>query len=199
MTKDAKPRPGLRLRNRYLVLRHGRSLANEQSLIVSSPRLGLNQFGLSDVGRQQVKASLRERLQMLESVQQIYTSDFLRARETAEIAADFLGVGLELAAELRERDFGDWDGQSSTNYDLVWQADAKDPTHRNWNVESVTQVVDRCLRLITSLEQTTTDSTYLLVSHGDPLQILLTRVAGEDLRHHRKLRPLETAEIRSLL
>ncbi len=187
-----------RLRNKFLVLRHGRSLANDQSLIVSSPKLGVNQYGLTPVGVDEVKAAVRTNQESLRSVAKIYASDFLRTRQTAEVVAETLGVELELTPALRERWFGDWEGKSNRYYETVWAADATDPTHQKWQVESVQQVADRTTELLQGIDETTVNQTYLLVSHGDPLQILLTAILGNDLRTHRGLEPLMTAEIRQI-
>ena len=42
------------LTNRYFIMRHGRSLANQLELIVSSPENGVESYGLDDKGREQV-------------------------------------------------------------------------------------------------------------------------------------------------
>jgi alpha-ribazole phosphatase/probable phosphoglycerate mutase len=47
-------------------------------------------------------------------VQRIYSSDLLRARQTADVLVQRIGVSVELRAELREIGFGLWEG-------LNWQ------------------------------------------------------------------------------
>ncbi len=190
--------PLSRLRNRFFVMRHGRSTANERSLIVSSPELGLNQYGLSDAGVKQVRTSLQANLHDLCGVTKIYASDFLRARQTADLVASELNVEVELSPALRERYFGDWEGQPSGHYETVWRVDAEDSSHQRWNVESVQNVAERMTRFLAQIDQSDSRQTLLLVSHGDPLQILLTSMAGNDLGTHRQLSPLETAEVRRL-
>jgi len=41
-------------------------------------------------------------------------------------------------------------------------------------------------------------STYFIVSHGDPLQILTTSASGRDLRLHQQLDLLKMVELRAL-
>lgn len=197
---EAPPRPFEGpLCGQYFVLRHGRSIANEQGLIVSSPRDGVDHFGLTEAGIDEVRATAKQNRPQLEPVARIYSSDFLRARETAEIVAESLKVDIEIASALRERSFGDWDGKSNENYQTVWEADAVDASHQKWSVESVSHVADRTMDLVTDIDRSMDKGAFLLVSHGDPLQILLTAAAGNDLRTHRSLRSLETAELRPLL
>ena len=54
----------------------------------------------------------------------ICSSDFSRARQTAEIVRAHLGTPEVVIAEaLRERCFGDWEGSATGNYARVWAAD----------------------------------------------------------------------------
>jgi hypothetical protein len=41
------------LRNRFFVLRHGQSLGNVAKIIVSDPKNGCSDYGLSDIGKEQ--------------------------------------------------------------------------------------------------------------------------------------------------
>ena len=52
--------------------------------------------------------------------------------------------------------------------------------------------------MVADLEADHADETFLLVSHGDALQILLTAFAGLDASTHRDIEHLQTAEIRAL-
>ena len=186
------------LRNRYLLLRHGHSEANGQSLIASSPERAIPHFGLTKTGQDQITRMVEQHGSQLACVRQIFTSDFRRTRETANIVAGLLNAPIKEAVSLRERNFGRWDGQSDTNYETVWAADAEDPGHVRWGVESVSSVAERMSRFVKEVDQLGVGQTYLLVSHGDPLQILITASQGQDLGSHRNLDPLATAELRSL-
>lgn len=183
--------------NRYVGLRHGESVANQQGIILSNPRDGVTHYGLTLRGRQQVEESLASAT-CLDARARIYTSDFRRARETAEIAHAWLHCVHPLIAStaLRERFFGDWEGTSNCHYADVWAADAGDPRHTQHGVESAQAVRDRLLRLVMELERQWQGETILLVSHGDPLQILQTAFLGQSPAMHRSLPPLHTAEIR---
>ena len=189
---------GLALRNIFLVLRHGHSVANQQGLIVSDPEVGIDDFGLSGRGNDEVRSIAEEEIGQLRDVSRIYASDFLRSRQTAAIVSEVLGVPVEYSPMLRERRFGDWEGTSNENYRRVWARDAEDASHSQWNVESVAAVAERMTDLVTEIEQRGGSEKYLLVSHGDPLQILIAAAEGIDLRLHREIDPLETAELRRL-
>lgn len=88
---------------RLLLIRHGESSANAEGRLqgrLDSP--------LSDRGRQQ-SALLAERLAPL-AVVALYTSTLLRARQTAEILANQLGLAIAGRPALMERDMGELPG-----------------------------------------------------------------------------------------
>ena len=112
-----------RLANRYHAMRHGESKANASGIIVSrieTDRGG--DFGLSELGRRQAEAAARDC--GLPAGTLICSSDFSRARQTAEIVRARLGAEpVVVEAALRERCFGDLEGTATGNYARVWAAD----------------------------------------------------------------------------
>jgi len=188
----------MRLNNRYFAMRHGQSLANEQGLIISDPANGLLvEYGLSEIGQKQVRAAARSA--DLPHATLIFSSDFSRAQQTAEIAREvFDARAITLTPLLRERYFGNWEKTPNTNYEKIWQFDKQSADMHENKVEPLSAVLARTLQLIRSIENTYQNKDILLVSHGDTLQILQTGLAGMSLTKHRELPHLETAEIRRL-
>jgi broad specificity phosphatase PhoE len=186
------------LHNQYYLMRHGESLANQRGIIVSHACNAKDKFGLTPHGSQQVmQAALASQL---DQATVIISSDYKRARETAEMVAITLNVDLKIEYNLllRERDFGDWELQSDQYYDKVWQQDAKDSLLARDGVETVQNVATRTADLLQSLEDRFQDHTILLVGHGDVLQILSTVQQSIDPRFHRSLVAMGNAEIRML-
>ena len=189
-----------RLNNRYFAIRHGHSMANQQGIIVSHPDNGIDSYGLSELGRKQVEASLRQD-DHLDASTMVVTSDFKRARETAGIAFEMLACKVSIYEEsrLRERDFGELELGADDSYSEVWQQDEMNPDSQARGVESVNQVMARVSSVVADYEAQYTAATILFVSHGDALQILQTAFARLDASTHRQLEHLHTAEIRQLL
>jgi glucosyl-3-phosphoglycerate phosphatase len=187
-----------RLANRFSVMRHAQSKANEAGVIVSrveNDRRG--DYGLTEHGRQQALAAAQGCGLPGDTI--IYSSDFARARETAQVMRGYLGAPeVILAAALRERCFGDWEGSATDNYARVWAADEADPGHADGDVEPAAAVLDRATAFIVQLERRHRGRDILLVSHGDTLQILQAGFSGVDPSRHRGLPHLGTAEIRQL-
>lgn len=179
--------------NRYLLMRHGHSQANQQGLIISSPERGLAGFGLSARGREQLDGLLTD--WRWSTPARVLHSDFLRTTETAERIAQHFGLRLEAETRLRERHFGAFEGEGDDRYAEVWARDALDPAHRHAGVEAVAEVAARMREVIDHLEHRFVGETILLVSHGDPLQILLTALEGRELSRHRERPALAPASI----
>ena len=77
-----------KLNNRYFALRHRESEINRQGIILSNPNLAVKGYGLTKRGKIQIKKSLSDNILDKETI--IYGSDFLRAKETAQIAKQIL-------------------------------------------------------------------------------------------------------------
>ena len=76
------------MKNQYFVMRHGESKANALGIIVSDPNNGVSNYGLTEKGEWQATASAQKAIDVFgfDSQTIIYSSDFKRAKETAEKA-----------------------------------------------------------------------------------------------------------------
>lgn len=187
-----------KLRNRYFILRHGESEVNVRRIIISDPKDGTTKFGLTEKGRQQVEDAVLK-ADILDKDTVIYSSDFKRARESAEIARKVLiSKPVHLTVKLRERHFGNWERSDSSNYQVVWAEDAVNPDHKKNKIESANEVLNRTTLLVGQLEKKYSGEKILLVAHGDSLQILQTGFMKVDTSTHRNIKYLELGEIREL-
>ena len=187
------------LANRYFIMRHGQSLANLQQVIVSHPQNGVDAYGLSEQGVTQVRESV-QCYPWLDSKLLIVSSDFKRARESAQIAHELLGSSnpLQFDERLRERNFGEWELNPDSAYPLIWAGDEINPDNDEKGIESPNQVMARVTALVCEYEEKISGVTMLLISHGDALQILQTAFSKQSASEHRRQLHLETAEIREL-
>ncbi|PON66233.1 Histidine phosphatase [Parasponia andersonii] len=151
------------LRNRCWVLRHGKSIPNEKGPIVSSMELKENNIPLEKV--------------------RICYSPFSRTTHTAEVVASVLNIPFEGAQckvmeDLRERYFGpSFELEPHDKFaQEICALHEKDPSTRPEGGESVYDIVARLIRALATIEAQSKGCTILIVSHGDPLQILQTTV-----------------------
>lgn len=186
------------LKNQYYIMRHGQSKANLQEIIISHPENGIHaDYALTKLGRAQANTSAMSSTLTSQTI--LYSSDFSRARETAEIVQKVLEVPeIHISEKLRERHFGNYEKTHSANYHEVWNFDQSNADHTENGVESVHSVLKRTTSLILEIEKTYQNRDILLVAHGDTLQILQTGFQRVNPARHRSLPHLEVAEIRQL-
>jgi broad specificity phosphatase PhoE len=119
-----------------LLVRHGETDWN------ASGRLqGHTDRPLNDYGRRQA-ASLADRLAG-DGISAVYTSDLARARETAEIIAARLGVEAAVDADLRERNWGTWEGLTPQERDGVAFEGETPEEHRARIMGAVERIAER--------------------------------------------------------
>ena len=185
------------MNNRYFLMRHGESEANKNDLIISDPKTGCQRYGLTERGKEQARESAEQSKLGKETL--IFASDFTRARETAEIAREVLGCEqISHLPGLRERFFGELEGDSGDQYKDVWALDSADPHNTVFGVESPLKLVERLNEVIDRLEREHSGETILLVSHGDPLRFLQVAQAKRPLTEHLQIEHFTPAEIRPL-
>ncbi|XP_022971095.1 uncharacterized protein LOC111469867 [Cucurbita maxima] len=175
------------LRNRYWILRHGKSIPNEKGLIVSSIENGtLPEYQLASEGVGQAQLAgeqflkeLKENSIPLENVRICY-SPFSRTIHTAKVTASALNLPFEnpqckMMEDLRERYFGpSFELLSHDKYAEIWALDEEDPFMRPEGGESVEDVASRLAKAVLQMESQFQGCAILVVSHGDPLQIFQT-------------------------
>ena len=186
-------------------MRHGQSTANVKGLIVGSLANGvLSKFGLTELGQEQSRKSAKLFLSEQKNQEEfvIVYSPFSRAKETAlEIAKILQHSELIEIENLRERDFGDLELMSNTNYNKFWVEDRANPDSKIFHSESPNEVLFRVTKVINDFEKRLfpAGQKIILVSHGDTLQILQTAFMNISVcKHNTDVLYLNNAEIRRL-
>lgn len=178
-----QPFPGEGL---FFLLRHGATAWNAERRVMG--RLAIT---LSDAGRRQV-AALVPHLEGL-GIAAIWTSPLARARATAELVAAALG-GLPVNDEagLTEVHYGAWEGRKFADLlaDPGFHEFQKDPLHSPipGGGESLTAVRDRVFAAMARIAEQAAGRPALVVSHGDPLRVILAGCLRLDLGDFRRLR-----------
>lgn len=101
---------------RLYLLRHGQTEWNIEGKIQGKTDIPLNETGLRQA--RCLAEGMRER-----EISAVYSSPLLRAAQTAEILAEEKGLSVSVLPELREVDFGLWEGRSWTEVDAEFHED----------------------------------------------------------------------------
>ncbi|MDX2415117.1 MAG: histidine phosphatase family protein [Bacteroidales bacterium] len=159
---------------RLIITRHGETLENRAGLLQ-----GHNEGSLSPTGLEQAKA-LALRIKD-ESIDMIYCSDLGRAVKTAaEITFFHANIKIEYTEELRERNFGEFQGKRRD--EIGWSLNDKyskfpDPL----DGESAAEVYLRAGRFLDSIIDKHLSDTILLVCHGYIGKVLLGIISGKTI------------------
>lgn len=146
----------------YLV-RHGQTDWN-----VDKKTQGHTDIPLNDKGREQAR-NLFSSVSKL-GVKKIVSSDLLRAKETAEILNEVLGVSLELDQRLREINYGSLEGiPRDTLKPEMW--DIFNTTPEKLNAEAFKDVFTRIKTFFDELDDT--HENVLIVTHGGALRMIM--------------------------
>jgi broad specificity phosphatase PhoE len=145
---------------------------------------------LNDAGREQARA-LADELGH-ERIDVVYTSDLVRARETAEIVAARLGVDVVARSELREIDVGDWEG-------LTWpEIEERHPEGaRAWHEhghgwtsgETYDQLGERIIAALQRIAADHPAQRVLVVGHGGTVRATRAFIEGLSVATSRKRSP----------
>ena len=171
---------------RLILIRHGETEWNATLRYMGQAAVPLN-----DTGRAQARAAA-ERLRRYAAVA-LYTSDLVRAAETAEIIGAAIGLTPRPMPELREIDVGQWEGLTPEelyrrfpDHMREYERDPA-PTVRLGG-ESYAQLQERALVALNTIQRAhQLGDTVLAVSHGGTIRALLCHVIGLDLAHFGKL------------
>ena len=149
---------------RVLAIRHGETAWNVDGRIQGQLDVPLNDMGRWQVHR--LALALAD-----ENIAAIYSSDLLRALETAQAVARASGDAIVTDAGLRERGFGAFEGLSYTEINQRWPELAerwrkRDPEFGAPGGETLNQFYARSIATAARLAALHPGQTIALVSHG---------------------------------
>jgi probable phosphoglycerate mutase len=169
---------------RLYLVRHGQTAWNAEQRAQGHSDVPLDSVG-HDQARQLGARFLGKR------IDRVISSDLVRARQTAAPVADATGAIHEETQILRERAFGDWEGEFFKDISNWWPAleaiQGVDHLHlRPPNGESFADVWHRLDPIVEDLRHDT--GTTVVVSHGGTCGLLLARLVSANLATSRAFR-----------
>jgi isoleucyl-tRNA synthetase len=187
--------------NRYFIFRHGHSLRQVKKISMSWPEKIY--CPLTKKGEKKVKKSAKKLEK--EKIDLIFSSDLLRAKQTAEILAKELKIKkIIFDKRLREYNVGIFNGRDSR---LVWDYLRKTKDKIKDKIpegESFVDMAKRMFKFLESLNKKYQNKNILIVSHELPLTILEQTLKGVPLREiiekreEKKIDVIKTGDFREI-
>ena len=134
----------------------------------------------------------------VDKVEAVYSSDLVRAMTTARCVADRFGLTVEPRLELRELNFGDWEGLTYDEIVAKWP-DALNNFFQHPDVleiphgESFPKLRERALDAVEKIVACHPNQTVAVFAHGAILRTILTAALHMDLKYVWTIRQFNTA------
>lgn len=166
---------------RIIAIRHGETAWNVDTRIQGQLDIPLN-----DTGRWQAERLARA-LAAREAIDVVYTSDLLRAWETARPVAAATGAPLHTDEGLRERGFGSFQGKTFTEIEAAMPDEARrwrqrDPFWAPPGGESLTAMRRRVIETLHALASRHVGEQIVMVAHGGVMDVLYRAATGQELQ-----------------
>jgi alpha-ribazole phosphatase len=165
---------------RFILVRHGETDWNLEGRWQGQAEVPLN-------GRGREQAAQIAHALSAESISAIYSSDLSRARETAQVIADSVGLEVQVDPRLREIHQGEWQGLLIAEIEARY---AQEFERRKENPllvappggETASEVMERVVSAVREIGQRYDSQTVAIVSHGFAIACLVC---------HAQARPIE--------
>ena len=171
----------IKLKNHYFILRHGETSWGHPDICY--PLNNKTSVVLSEQGIFQIKL-VAKRLKK-ENIDLVFSSDYLRAKQTAEIAAKALDLKVVVDARLGDTDIGNYYGKPKAEFyhefsNPIQRFETKSPK----NGESWNDVKKRLSVFLKEVEEKYQNKNILIVGHGDSLWLfdgLIKELTNQEL------------------
>lgn len=158
---------------RLYLVRHGQTDWNKMRRYQGHSNIPLNYNGIKEAN---ILASILEG----ENIDKIYSSDLKRALQTALIIGDKVGLEVEIRKQLREINFGHWEGKT---YEEIMQKDGT--SYQAWldnpfkvappGGENLASVYRRVEHFLKEIEDSMFFRNYVVVTHGGIIGLILMK------------------------
>ena len=149
---------------KIILVRHGLTLWNGERKIQGHSNVELAPEGIA-------QAKLLAEKFPLENVSAIYSSDLSRAKVTAEILAQKFNLPVQFEKNLREANWGDWEGKKLSDIEKIdpvnYEKFFRNPEEvQIKNAETFSQLQERAFSTVKKIIAAHPDENIIIVAHG---------------------------------
>jgi alpha-ribazole phosphatase/probable phosphoglycerate mutase len=168
--------------NCVYLIRHGQIQGYEDS-----PVYGHTDVDLTEIGILQMQ-QMSDRLRLVD-LEAIYSSDLRRSTNGARIIARYHDVPVHFLPELREMNFGDWEGLTLSDIQAHFPGELqkREADLVNYRIpgdgESIGNLSERVIPVYESILAGQEGKNIAIVAHGGVNRVILCKALGLDLVH----------------
>ncbi len=175
------------------LIRHGQTDWNVQGRYTGQSDIPLNGTGQAQA------QSLVEQLTS-HKIDAIFSSDLMRASETAGILSESFQIPVQLDSRLREINQGEWEGKHlddiKLKYNDIWQKRKSNPHDiRPPGGESLPEVSTRVIEAVEEIAAKYPEGTVLIISHGLAIALILCKITAVPIEQAYNLIPSNTEPV----
>ncbi len=176
---------------KFILVRHGQTEWNIEGRFQGQSDVALSEEGIRQAGELALHFPA-------DAVDAVYSSDLIRARRTAEAIAERFNLQVQTRKDLRELNFGDWEGLTYDEIVRGWP-DALENFLQHPDIlevphgETFPQVQERVMSVINEILSEQEGRTVVLTAHGGILRTLLATVLHMPLQYLWSIRQFNTA------
>ena len=176
---------------KIFLVRHGMTLWNNERKIQGNTDIELAPEGIA-------QAKLLAEHFPIENISAVYSSDLKRAKVTAEILAEKFNLPVQTVKNLRETNFGDWEGKKLSELEktdpLNYERFFRNPEElRVANAETFKQLQIRAVDAIKKIIAAHPDENIIIVAHGAINRTILCHILEMPLKSMWTLSQFNTA------
>jgi alpha-ribazole phosphatase len=166
--------------NRVYLIRHGQINGYENHPVYGHTDVDLTEIGI--VQMQQMSERLR-----LSDVEAVYSSDLKRSTTGARIIARYHDVPVHFLSELREMNFGDWEGLTLSDIQdhFPGELEKRKEDLVNYRIpgdgESIGRFSERIIDCYKRIMESQEGKDIVIVAHGGVNRVILCKALGLDL------------------
>ena len=168
---------------RIIAIRHGETAWNVNTRIQGQLDIGLNETGRWQAHR--VALALAG-----EPIAALYSSDLLRAWDTALSISNATGLAVQTVEGLRERSFGMFEGKTFHEIEAQWPDQAlrwrqREPAFEPGGGESLLRFRERITLTVQTLAAQHPGEQILMVAHGGVMDVLYRAATRQEIQARR--------------
>lgn len=176
---------------KIILIRHGQTLWNVERKIQGHSNVGLAPEGIA-------QAKLLAKNFPIENISAIYSSDLIRAKVTAEIVAERFNLSVQTEKNLREANWGDWEGKKLSEIEkfdpINYERFFRNPEEvQIANAETFAQLKARAFSALKKIIAAHPDENIVIVAHGAINRTILCSILEIPLKNLWSLSQFNTA------